>query len=66
VSKSHCHTVRDATTGIAHASRSPVWVSSRTGVDMTRMTRASPTPSDIVTAALTKQKATVRAVTRHR
>ena len=66
VSKSHCHTVSEATTGIAHASSSPVCTRSRTPRDMCRISSARPTPIAIVSAALTRQKAMERRVTRHR
>ena len=44
VSKSHCQTVSAASTGIAQASSSPVWASSRTGRDIFVISRATPIP----------------------
>ena len=60
VSKSHCQTVSEATTGIAQASSSPACTSSRIGPAINRISSATPMPSTIVRAAFTRQKATVR------
>ncbi len=60
VSKSHCHTVSAATTGIAQASSSALCTIRRTGFDIWRISSATATPMNMVMTALARQKATDR------
>jgi hypothetical protein len=55
VSNSHCQTVNDASTGIAHASSSPTWRIRRVALESWVISTAMATPMAIVSAAFTRQ-----------
>ena len=64
-SNSHCQTVIDARTGVPQASSSATCSVMREALPIRDMSTANATPTSIVTAALTRQKAIERPMTVH-